>query len=123
MGVSGTWPILQREGVEGRLPGGGSPGSWCSLGKARLPGRGSKVSEHRDRSRLGRWEERADGGAGAEAWEAGRLVRVHVRVQKPLRGHQRASLTHTGTQQAATHLCFPGIQRQRERTDSPYSER
>ena len=76
-----------------------------------------------DRSRLGRWEERAHGGAGAEAWEAGRLVRVHVRMQKPLRGHQRASPTHTGTQQAATHLCFPGIQRQRERTDSPYSER
>lgn len=62
-------------------------------------------------------------GGGQGGREAGRLVRVHVRVQKPLRGHQRASPTHTGTQRAATHLCFPGMQRQRERTDSPYSER
>ena len=69
------------------------------------------------------WGDGRRGHMRVQGRRLGRLVRVHVCVQKPLGGHQRASPTHTGTQRAATHLCFPGIQRRRERTDRPYSER
>lgn len=53
------------------------------------------MSEHRDRSRLGRWEERAHEGAGAEAREAGEGSRLCAEATRRPPESQPHSHWHT----------------------------